>query len=194
MSREPSPAALAAQRLLRHGGVVARRARYVGRGWPPKVIIEGRLKVSGSGVITLGEGVRLDNDVWLHAEAGAHLSIGPRSAIGRGSQISAMGEVSLGEDVLLSPYAIVMDHTHGVPDDPRPYLAQPLVQRGGIRIGDGSWIGAHACVLSGQEDLVVGRGSLLGAGAVVTRSVDPGSVVVGPTARPRAAASVGSVR
>lgn len=47
-------------------------------------------------------------------------------------------------------------------------------------IEDECWIGPHACVLGG---VTVGRGSIIGAGAVVVKDVPPHSVVVGNPAR-----------
>jgi acetyltransferase-like isoleucine patch superfamily enzyme len=45
----------------------------------------------------------------------------------------------------------------------------------GIRIEDDCWIGAGAIILNG---VTVGKGSIVGAGSVVTKNVDPYSVVV----------------
>ena len=52
---------------------------------------------------------------------------------------------------------------------------------GAVRLEDAVTVGSNAVVLQGR---VVGAGSFVGAGAVVTRDVPPGSVVVGSPARP----------
>jgi acetyltransferase-like isoleucine patch superfamily enzyme len=44
----------------------------------------------------------------------------------------------------------------------------------------GAWIGAGACVLQGRQ---IGMGAVVGAGAVVTRDVEPFSIVAGNPAR-----------
>jgi serine O-acetyltransferase len=48
------------------------------------------------------------------------------------------------------------------------------------RIEDDVFIGAHAVVLG---DITIGRGAIIGAGAIVIEDVPPGGVVVGPSAR-----------
>jgi acetyltransferase-like isoleucine patch superfamily enzyme len=49
-----------------------------------------------------------------------------------------------------------------------------------VVIEDRVWIGSRAIILKG---VTLGHDSVVGAGAVVTRSVPPGSVVVGPAAQ-----------
>lgn len=57
---------------------------------------------------------------------------------------------------------------------------------GNVTIEDHAYIGAGAILRQGRpgEPLVIGRGAVVGMGAVVTRSVPPGVTVVGNPARP----------
>jgi len=57
---------------------------------------------------------------------------------------------------------------------------RPTTPRDSVTIGQDVWIGFGAIVLSGVS---VGRGSIVGAGAVVTGDVDPYSIVAGNPAR-----------
>ena len=59
--------------------------------------------------------------------------------------------------------------------DQRTYIDGP------VKIGRGAWIGAGAIILPG---VTVGERSVVGAGSVVTRDVEPLSVVAGNPARP----------
>jgi acetyltransferase-like isoleucine patch superfamily enzyme len=68
---------------------------------------------------------------------------------------------------------------HRFDDVNRPIWTQGE-SRIGIRIEDGVWIGANATILDG---CTVGEGSVVAAGAVVTRDVPPLSVVAGVPAR-----------
>ncbi len=52
---------------------------------------------------------------------------------------------------------------------------------GAVRLEAGATVGSNACVLQGRT---VGAGAFVGAGAVVTRDIPPGQIVVGAPARP----------
>jgi len=57
---------------------------------------------------------------------------------------------------------------------------QPLTTKGDIRIEDGVWLGYGVIVLSVVH---IGKGAVVGAGSVVTRSIPDGAVAVGMPAR-----------
>lgn len=59
---------------------------------------------------------------------------------------------------------------------PYPHMHRP------ITIEDGVWIGVHAIILGG---VTVGAGSVIGAGAVVSKDVPPNSIVTGQPGRIR---------
>ena len=60
------------------------------------------------------------------------------------------------------------------------FAAYQELQVAPVVIEDRVWIGARAIILKGVQ---IGHDSVIGAGAIVTRSVPPYSVVVGPAAR-----------
>ncbi len=58
-------------------------------------------------------------------------------------------------------------------------IAQTMLG-GGSRIGDGAWIAPAACV---RDGITIGRNALVGMGAVVTKNVPEGDIVVGVPAK-----------
>jgi len=86
-------------------------------------------------------------------------------------------EVHIGHHVMIGPAVQIYTAAHPVEAETRIQgweVAKP------IAIGDNVWIGGGAIILPG---VTVGRNSVVGAGAVVTRSVPADTVVAGNPAR-----------
>lgn len=135
-------------------------------GGPPLPEVQnygGRIEVENCAFFS---GVRLE--CW----PGATIRIGNGTYLNRGAEIVAAEAVTIGRDCKIGRDVIVMDtDQHPVQGAPR---AEP------VAIGDRVWLGARAIVLKGVH---IGDDSIVGAGTVVTKSVPPGSVVVGPEMR-----------
>jgi galactoside O-acetyltransferase len=103
------------------------------------------------------------------------LELGSRIDIGEYTHIRASGGVRIGSGVLIAAGTVITSRQHPVPL-PRYGVASdsPVV------IEDDVWIGAGAVILPG---VTVGRGSVVGAGAVVTHDVAPFTIVGGVPAR-----------
>jgi sugar O-acyltransferase (sialic acid O-acetyltransferase NeuD family) len=58
---------------------------------------------------------------------------------------------------------------------------------GRIKVEDDVYVGTGAIILPGKDDryLTIGKGAVIGAGAVVTKDVEPGAVMVGAPAKAR---------
>jgi acetyltransferase-like isoleucine patch superfamily enzyme len=102
-------------------------------------------------------------------EIGDHSYIGPNAVIGAG------GPVSIGSHVQFGPNVTLTAENHVFADLSRR-IDEQGVSHQGIVIEDDCWIGGRASILDGVR---VGRGSVIGAGAVVTRDIPPYSVAAG---------------
>lgn len=108
------------------------------------------------------------------------LRIGARCVIELGVHIAASYCVEIGDDVMIAGRVFLSDHLHQYEDVARPVSRQPLSGPAHLSIGDGAFIGEGACILPG---VAVGRHSVIGANAVVTRSVPDCCVAAGVPAR-----------
>ena len=103
---------------------------------------------------------------------GTGVVIGPKTSIGAKGGVVLEDHVRISEGVLIETAGLDF---RGPP--PYPHIARP------IHIEAGVWIGARAMILAGVR---IGEGSIIGAGAVVSRDVPAHSVVVGPQPSVRA--------
>ena len=87
-------------------------------------------------------------------------------------------ETRIGENAIVNTNASV-DHECLVGD--HVHIAPGGVIAGGVRIGNGSFVGANATIIDGVS---VGSNSTVGAGAVVIDDVPSGCTVVGVPATP----------
>lgn len=122
--------------------------------------------------ITLGENVTIRR----FAEINGPTTIGDGGALSRGAVVE--GGTTIGKGVSIGPNAMVLTQTHELGWKAR--RAGKAVRRP-VTIGDGCWIGAGAIILPG---VTVNRGSIVAAGAVVTKDVPPHTLVAGVPARP----------
>jgi acetyltransferase-like isoleucine patch superfamily enzyme len=89
------------------------------------------------------------------------------------------GFIRIGDNVIIGPNCVLRAADHIYSDITKAIKFQG--HRGGhIIIEDNCWLGANVVVL---KDVTIGKGSIIGAGAVVTRDIPPNSIAVGVPAR-----------
>jgi lipopolysaccharide O-acetyltransferase len=140
-------------------------------------------KVEGSRYIFVGEGTVILPHSWLCCIDRWHgqrftptLRIGSGVYVGRYSCITCIDCIEIGDGCVLSEHVYVADSTHGMAPHDVPIMRQPLMSKGPVRLGAGSFVGYRACVLPGSS---LGEHCVVGAGSVVTRSFPAYSMIAG---------------
>jgi acetyltransferase-like isoleucine patch superfamily enzyme len=146
------------------------------------------IRRSASSQIRLGNNVYLAPDVWLDAIGGpenseAKIVLGHGCSIGRRCTLSARNQIILEADVLLAPSVLIRDHPRDAFDFEMSDGTADREGRGRIFIERNCWLGIGAVISCGPEDVTIGRNSVVGANAVVTRSFPPFSVIAGNPAK-----------
>ena len=121
------------------------------------VVILGSVRIAGM------RGIRLGNHINIH----------------RGCALDGTGGLTIGNYVMIAQDSCIYSAQHRFDDLAIPMLYQKNELASTV-IEDDVWIGAKAIILAGVR---IGRGSIVGAGAVVTKDVTPYSIVGGVPAR-----------
>jgi acetyltransferase-like isoleucine patch superfamily enzyme len=167
--------------------------------------IESGVRLRYANHIRLGQGVYIDQGAYLHGcpqgiDIGAGsivmhgavlhvynfrgiphsgIKVGKNSLVGEYSVIRGQGGVCIGDRVYTSPFTQIIAVNH-IFDDPNQSFVDQGITAQGIVIEDDVWIGSGAIITDGVH---VGKGAVIAAGAVVTKNVDPHTVVGGVPAR-----------
>ena len=123
-----------------------------------------------------GNGVLVKTGAYFGSGSG--IRIGDRSQVGQRSRIDH--GVTIGNDVLMGPDVIIFAGGHAYADPEKPINLQGATETRPVEIGDDVWIGTRVVILPG---VVIGHGAVIGACAVVTKSVPDYAVFAGNPAR-----------
>jgi acetyltransferase-like isoleucine patch superfamily enzyme len=124
-----------------------------------------------------GKGLYVHSGVILYFPY--NVCIGDNVYMNRNTFITARDPVEIGNNVLIGPNVVINTGNHTFADPNIPIVKQGHTSEK-IVIGDDVWIGANAIILKGVN---IGKGSVVAAGAVVTKSVEPYTVVAGVPAK-----------
>jgi maltose O-acetyltransferase len=113
----------------------------------------------------------------FRCDYGYNISIGRRSFVNYGGVFLDVNPIEIGDEVLIATNVQLLTAKHPLDAVSRRAWSESASP---ISIADGVWIGGGAIVLPGVK---IGENAVVGAGAVVTRDVEAGTVVAGNPAR-----------
>jgi acetyltransferase-like isoleucine patch superfamily enzyme len=102
-----------------------------------------------------------------------NLSIGDFSTLGR-VEIALHDKVTIGKNVCINDGVLILSASHDVLDPLWQHKKAPIF------IDDYAWIATNAIVLPGVS---IGKGAVVGAGAVVSKNVNDYAIVIGNPAK-----------
>lgn len=129
--------------------------------------------------VLMDEGAVCDCGRYVACGAEGGITIGNECYIGYNAVLLGGGGIEIGNKVLIAPGVVITSRGHEYRKrglcikDQHLYLAK-------VSIADDVWIGANASILPG---ITIGKGSIIGAGAVVTRDIPVYSVAAGVPAK-----------
>ena len=141
--------------------------------------------------------VKIGNHVWLDGRFvigdEGRIVIGDCCSFRKGTHIGSLYSVEIGSHVFGATGVYIFDHnSHPIsprarwemtsypPDSPLWKWDHVRISGAPVLIEDCVWLGRYCMVLKG---VTIGRGSIVAAGAVVTKSIPPFSIAAGNPAR-----------
>jgi maltose O-acetyltransferase len=131
--------------------------------------------LSAGARLTIGRHTRVGRHSMIYFLPGATLEIGDNTVIGHYANLRPGRRMSIGRDVRFGQFVSLLGDNHRFDRTDLP-IWQQGIEPADVTIEDDVWVGAQAVILPGIR---VGKSSIIGAGAVVTRDVPPFSVAVG---------------
>ena len=118
--------------------------------------------------ITIGKGSNIH--MWANFYEPKNIIIGEDSIIGDHAFLDGRDTLQIGDHVALASSVMIYNSQHDIDDEHFRPISKPVI------VKDYVFIGPRAIVLPG---VTIGKGAVVAAGAVVTKDVEPFSVVGG---------------
>lgn len=124
--------------------------------------------------VTISRGVMIRPSSYYGGDLGIGLTMGEHSSIGPYGYVGCSGRITIGKNVMFGPKCSLFAENH-VFSDTQASIKSQGVQQKGITVEDDCWIGSNVTILDG---VTIGKGSVIGAGTLVTKDIPAGSIVV----------------
>jgi acetyltransferase-like isoleucine patch superfamily enzyme len=156
---------------------------------PNRIELGDRVAIDDDSLLDAGSpasaGIRIGNDVIISRNCviqakTAAVTIGDRTDIGCNTLLTASGGIEIGNSVLIAGNCYIGGGRYHTDRIDIPMMEQGLYTKGPVIIHDDVWLGAGATVLDG---VTLGKGCVVGAGAVVTKDLPDYAIATGVPAK-----------
>lgn len=146
------------------------------------VIIDDNVLIDAKG--RTNSGIRIESGTFVGRNSilsckNGDITLGHNVNIGFNSEVFSGSKVSIGDNCLIAAYCYFIGGDHDT-DSVDTAVTKQGSSSYGIKVEEGCWFGAAVKVLDG---VTIGRNSVLGAGAVVTKNIPENTVSAGVPAK-----------
>lgn len=152
------------------------------------------IEIRGASLINLGSKLTTGKNCRIEAFVDESNYLTKRNIISFGNNVTLNDNVhvagkfsiQIGDNVLIASKVFITDHNHGIysgTDEHSSPLVPPnerIINGKPVVIEDDVWLGEFTVVLPG---VTIGKGSIIGALSVVTKSIPPYSIAIGSPAK-----------
>ncbi len=124
--------------------------------------------------VTISRGVMIRPSSYYGGDLGKGLVMGDNSSIGPYGYVGCSGKIEIGSNVMFGPKCSLFAENHVFSGTDSTIKSQGVKQQG-IVVEEDCWIGSNVTILDGVR---IGKGSVIAAGALISKDVAPGSVVI----------------
>lgn len=145
-------------------------------------------KIEGGEFLHIGLGSSIGRYSWIGAirQYGTqkyypNICVGNNVSIGNLACVTAINEITIGDNCLISEQVYISDHAHGFDlSENTPFIQQDLTSKGKVVIGKDCFIGFRVSILSGVQ---LGNFCIVGSHSVVNKSFPAYSMIAGSPAK-----------
>ncbi|MDN5098607.1 acyltransferase [Aliarcobacter butzleri] len=142
--------------------------------------IDSGVTIFGFDNIELGKNVNFAKNSYVYANDNGVLIIGDNFTMNNNSQLgAASGKIVIGNDCSIAPNCVLRASNHAFTNIEIPIREQGHTY-GEIVVEDDVWVASNCVVTANTR---IGKGSIIGAGSVVTKNVEPYSIMGGVPAK-----------
>lgn len=142
-----------------------------------------RLEMIWPHQVSIGRNCILEPDIFFKFprpwQSGPSIVVGDRVFIGKGCEFNICEGIRVADDCLIASGCKFVDANHGTADISLPMNKQAPTALP-IHLDRDVWLGVNVVVLKGVS---IGQGAIVGAGAVVTKSIPSNEIWAGIPAR-----------
>ena len=140
-----------------------------------KCIIQKGVTIRYPRNIYFGDNVSIGRDVEIFSECSTgKLIVGSNTNINKNTQIDFTGDLTIGNNVLISETSVIITHDHGYNPKSKPVKKSLFIE-------DNVWIGQNVMILSNVRR--IGANAIIAAGSIVTKEVLSNTIVCGNPAK-----------